>query len=272
MTDLQQKLLEMMRWLHAFIVKNNLKYYVFGGTMLGAARHGGFIPWDDDIDIIMPREDYERLCKLLEKPIDHYVIETPYSQNRDYIYTFAKFYDIKTTMREHLRKDVVRGVAIDIFPIDGLGNTLEEAKKYYKKIDRKNAFRDARVCAYRKGRKWYKNLAIFIARLIPSSFINEHKMCQKIDKLNKERKFDDYQYFGVNMSRYRGRDIHNKDLLGKPTEFKFENIVVYGFEHYDEYLSEVFGNWRELPPKEKQQPEHDFVDLDLNTSFLIKKE
>ena len=268
MTDLQNKVLEMMKWLHKFIVDNGLRYYVFGGTMLGAARHKGFIPWDDDIDIIMPRDDYEKLCSLLKTPIDHYVIETPYSENKDYVYSFAKLYDINTTMTEHLRKDVTRGVAIDIFPIDGLGNTLEEAKRYYRKIDRKNAFKDARVCAYRKGRKWYKNFAIFLARLIPNCFVSEHKLCQKIDALNKKRSMNDYQFFGINMSKYRSRDIHNKDLLGKPTEFVFEDTVVYGFEHYEEYLRETFGDWKKLPPESSRHPDHDFINLDLNKSFM----
>ena len=66
MNELQKKLLEMLGWLHNFISSHGLRYYVYGGTMLGAARHHGFIPWDDDVDIVMPREDYEKLCVLLK--------------------------------------------------------------------------------------------------------------------------------------------------------------------------------------------------------------
>ena len=249
MNDLQKKLLEMLSWLHNFIVEHKLTYYVMNGTMLGAARHNGFIPWDDDVDIAMPRKDYEILCDLLKNPIDHYVIESPNGDADDFLYTYAKFYDMNTSMTEYSRKNICRGVYIDIFPLDGLGNTLEEAKKYYKKIDRKNMFLMTRVCAYRKQRKWYKNLAIFLGRLIPNFMINEKKLCVKIDKLNKARDFDNYQYFGLNMSAYRERDIHNKDILGKPTEYKFENIVVYGPEKYDEYLMKHMVNWRKYDEK-----------------------
>ena len=76
MDDFQKKLVDMLRWLVEFLEKNNLRYYVVEGTMLGAVRHEGLIPWDDDIDIGMPRADYEKLIELLSNPIDHYVVES----------------------------------------------------------------------------------------------------------------------------------------------------------------------------------------------------
>ena len=73
--ELQKRLLEMMHWFHSFCVNNNLRYYALGGTMLGAARHQGFIPWDDDLDIGMPRKDYDTLSALLQNhPDDRYVL------------------------------------------------------------------------------------------------------------------------------------------------------------------------------------------------------
>ena len=98
LNPLQQKLLEMLTWLSKYIESNHLTYYVIGGTFLGAVRHKGFIPWDDDIDIAMPRKDYETLIKLLSKPVDHYVIESPDNCGKDFTYNLAKFYDLDTTM------------------------------------------------------------------------------------------------------------------------------------------------------------------------------
>lgn len=268
MNELQLKLLEMMSWLHSFITSHNLRYYVYGGTMLGVARHQGFIPWDDDVDIVMPRKDYEILCELLKSPIEHYVIETPKSNAKDYLYTYAKFYDTSTSMTELARINVNRGVYIDIFPLDGLGNTLEEAQKYYKKIDNKNMLHAMRTCAYRKGRKWYKNIAVFLGGIIPNFIINNKKLSREIDELNKRRDFDEYQYFGVNMSTYRSKDIHNQNILGKPTLYKFENIEVYGPENFEAYLTETYGDWRQLPPVDKRHSTHSFINLNMHKSYM----
>ena len=157
---LQEKLLEMFTWLVDFMSKNNLRYYMIGGTMLGAVRHQGFIPWDDDIDIAMPRSDYEKLIALLKDPVDHYLIETPRSLEKDYVYGYAKLYDMNTTMTEKKRKNITRGIYIDIFPLDGIGNTLDESYKNYKKIDRLHMLLAMKECAYRRGRKWWKNMAV----------------------------------------------------------------------------------------------------------------
>ena len=76
--ELQRHLLGMLIWFHDFCVKNNIRYYALGGTMLGAARHQGFIPWDDDIDVGIPRTDYEKLISLIgNRKIDYYYLETP---------------------------------------------------------------------------------------------------------------------------------------------------------------------------------------------------
>lgn len=268
MTQLQNKLLEMLAWLDKFIREHNLTYYAIGGTLIGAARHQGFIPWDDDIDIAMPRDDYKKLCELLKTPIDHYVIETPDSEKNDFLYTFAKFYDTNTSMTEFLKTKVRRGVYIDIFPLDGIGHTQKEALKNYKAIDRKNMFLMTRICNYRKDRKWYKNIAIFFSQLIPNFFINEKKLVLNIDQLNQKYSFNDCEYISLTMSTYRKKDIHRKTLLGIPVELPFENIKLLAPQYYDEYLSETFGNWRILPPIEKRKSAHDFIELDFEKSYI----
>jgi lipopolysaccharide cholinephosphotransferase len=79
MTELQSRLLEMLKWFHSFCMENNIKYYALGGTALGAIRHNGFIPWDDDIDVGMPREEYNKLIFLMSKKNENtqYEIEVP---------------------------------------------------------------------------------------------------------------------------------------------------------------------------------------------------
>lgn len=265
MNPLQIKLLEMFNWLTDFLHKNNLRYYLIGGTMLGAVRHEGFIPWDDDIDIGMPRDDYERLIKLLEKPIEHYYIESPYGNAKDYLYGIAKFYDMNTSMTELTRKGIKRGVFIDIFPLDGIGNKEDEAIRNYKKIDRTNMLLAMLTCAYRKDRKWWKNCAVFIGRLIPVSAKN---CARKLDKLCSEHNFDQFTWVGNLMSTYRSRELMPKEIFGTPTLYNFEGLHVYGPEKYDEYLTQIYGNWRKLPPEDKRHSAHDFSELDLEKSFM----
>lgn len=124
MTEIQLKLLDMLKWFHEFCIENKLRYYALGGTMLGAIRHKGFIPWDDDIDVGMPREDYDKMIELvIDKQDEKYRLEKPL-QNKDFVYQYCKLYDTSTTLVENTRYKTKRGVYLDIFPLDGIGLSL----------------------------------------------------------------------------------------------------------------------------------------------------
>lgn len=268
LNPLQIKLLDMLKWFHDFCVNNNIRYYVAYGTMLGAARHRGFIPWDDDIDVVVPRPDYEKLCGLLgDRQYEYFYLETVHSHNKDYLYGYAKLYDTRTTMIEHTRNDVVRGVFIDVFPLDGIGNNINEFKKQYKKIDVINMLLASRICAIRMERNFLKNLAIMLARVVPSVVFNEKKVLVYLDKLCSSYGYNQ-KYIANCMSTYRSRDIMKKEIFGNPTLYKFENIEVYGPENYDAYLEYLYHDWRKLPPIDKRHATHDFIGLDLNKSYL----
>lgn len=272
MTPLQESIFQILKWFDRLCRKENLRYYVIGGTFIGAVRHKGFIPWDDDADVAMPRQDYEKLIELFSKykdnRIDRFLLETVDSKADDFFYTYGKLYDTTTTMIERTRKRCRRGVFLDIFPLDGLGNTMEEAKINFKRFDRLNMFLLTRTCALRKERKFYKNVAILISRCIPSFMVNEKKLAKRFDTMCKERDFDNCKYV-CNLSGYRSREIMERKLLGNPCEYEFEGIRVLGPELYDEYLTHIFGDWRKLPPKDKQISNHDFISYDLKKSYLL---
>ena len=258
----------MLEWFHNYCVKEGITYYAVGGTMIGALRHKGFIPWDDDIDIAIPRKEYDRLIRNFNGVIDGYLLESPYSGNSDYLYTSAKLYDTNTTLIEKQRTPCKRGVYLDIFPLDGLGDSLEESRQMYKKFDRKNMFLMTRICVVRNDRNWYKNASIFLARLIPSLFINEKKLSISIDKMAAEINRESSVYVANMMGSYRFREIVLREYFGKPTLYQFENIEIYGPEKYDEYLSAIYGDWRKLPPEDKRYTKHDYIMLDLDKSYL----
>lgn len=271
MTDLQKKLLDILKWFDAFCEENDLSYYLIGGTMLGAVRHSGFIPWDDDIDVGMPRKDYMKLQELLKDTKGKYILETPNSENDDYYYPICKIYDTSTTLIEKKRKNVKRGLFIDVFPLDGLGNTKEESIKNYAKINRKYDKLLLAVAGIRKGRSFIKNTAVAFAMVFGKLFLNHKKLLKDIDKLCMQYDFDSYLWGGNLLGAWRFKEIIPTELFGKPTNILFEGIEVSGVEKPDEYLSYIYGDWRKLPPIEKQVSHHDFVCLDLEKSYLENK-
>ena len=272
LNPLQERLKTMMNWFHNYCERNHLTYYIVGGTMLGAMRHRGFIPWDDDIDVIMPRPDYEKLQALFRGIEDNYIIETPYGPASDFLYSYTKLYDTTTTMTEDAAFLVRRGVYIDIFPLDGLGNTYEESLKAFKSIDALNMFIATRTSRVRKGRKLYKNIAIVLSQIVPDSIVHNKSLLQKFDKKCKKISFDSSAFVANCASVYRKREIMSKSIYGKPTLYPFEDIMVYGVEQPDEYLSRIYGNWRELPPLEKRQSHHDLIELDFTKPYITKEQ
>ncbi len=268
LSTIQLRLLEMLKWFHNYCSDNELTYYIIGGSMLGAIRHEGFIPWDDDIDVALPRPDYEKLIKTFDNVGNKYVLESPYDGNNDYYYSYAKLYDTNSVLVEKARHKCVRGVYIDVFPLDGIGNTYGEGIKNFKRVDRRNMFLMTRTCAITRRRGLVKNISIVISRFIPQAIVNDHKLILKIDKIASSFGYDECKYVANLMGTYREKEIFDKTIFGEPAEYKFENIRVNGVEKYEEYLTHLYGDWRRLPPLEKQKTAHEFLELDLEKSWL----
>ena len=267
--SIQKKLIPMFAWFHEFCVNNGLRYYALGGTMLGAVRHKGFIPWDDDIDVGMPRKDYDKFLKLCKgKKINNYEVECNEKDSTDFFYGYAKIYDTTTTLIEHSRYNIKRGIFIDLFPLDGAGNEKKEALKLHKPVYWRYQLLMAKTCAFNRNRAWYKNAAVLLCRFIPGP--NNNRLLSQIDKLCKKYKFDDCKYVANMLGNWGEREIVEKRVMGMPRLYQFENIQIFGVENYDVYLTKLYGNWRDLPPKEKQITHHDYVYLNLNQSFYEK--
>ena len=270
MTEQQKKLVEMLSWFHNICVDNNLRYYIIAGTMLGAVRHKGFIPWDDDIDVGMPRSDYERLRQLISNINcgSQYIFEYPGQSNPEYSYLFAKLYNTKTTFIEKKRHPIKRGIYIDIFPLDGIGNDIEEAKKNYKPFY--NSFRLHLMItgAFLERRSFAKNLAVFVGRILSPLFVNRHKLEKKIDGICKRIDFDNSRLVSNLLGGSAIKGIVPQEWFGTPTLVKFENIEVYGLEKPELYLKSMYGDFMKLPPIEKQVSLHDSIECNLNKSYL----
>ena len=273
MNELQSRLTDMLSWFHSLCVENGLRYYALGGTALGAVRHNGFIPWDDDIDVGMPRADYDRLRELTKQIYADtpYVLEFP-SERKDFVYTYAKLYDTRTTLVENTRYNTKRGIYLDIFPLDGMADEYGEALARFKVIDKNFALLHTQTCAVRSGRKWYKNLSIVLSRCVPSFILDARKISEKINKLASERDFDSCKYVANCFGAWHEKEIHERRIYGTPTLCRFEGAEIYVQEDVDAYLKGLYGDYMKLPPVEKRVTHHDFIYLNLNEAYLTKKE
>lgn len=269
LNELQIKLLTMMKWFHCLCVSHNLRYYALGGTMLGAVRHKGFIPWDDDIDVGMPRNDYNKLISEIgDRKIDHYFLETPRSIAFEYRYPYSKLYDTDTTLTENTWPKLHRGIFIDVFPLDGFGNTQEECLKNLNEVLKKTNFIWARTCAVRRQRSILKNTAVVAAHLIPQGIAQDKKRLELINQSAQRYSFDEMLFGGNTFGNWGAKEIMESSIMGTPTLYAFEDTTIFGSEKYDDYLTHMYGNWRQLPPAEKRVTHHDFVELNLNRSYL----
>lgn len=272
LTPLQDKLLDMLKWFDNFCRENKLQYFMVGGTLLGAVRHKGFIPWDDDIDVAMPRYDYNKLAFIMNNQIyGHYILETPKSEAKDFCYPYYKLYDVNTTLVENYARPLVRGIFLDIFPLDGVGDNEKDGLKWYKKIQQNYNFYLTRVAAVRKERSFYKNCAVVFSQKIPDFIVNNVEFRKSLDNMCQKYDYVESTWGGNLLGNWGKKEIVPLKIFGKPTEYLFENIMLYGPEKYDEYLTHIYGDWRKLPPEEKRVSHHDFLKLDLNDSYLGRK-
>ncbi len=269
MTEVQGKLLDMLVWFDRYCTENHLRYYAVGGTMLGAARHEGFIPWDDDADVGMPRKDYERLARLMgSENHDGYILETEYSEDPGFCYPFAKLYDTSTTLIEHVSTGLKRGLFLDIFPLDGLGNAERPDLRWFRKIKHRNQFFLARVCAVRKGRSFLKNLAVVLAKVLPDRLAENRALRIRISEMCRKYDFDRSEWAGSLLGNWWEKEIMPRKTFGEPKEYRFEGHRIFGVENAEEYLTAIYGDWRTLPPEDKRVTHHDFVLCDIHRSYL----
>jgi lipopolysaccharide cholinephosphotransferase len=241
--------------------EQNIRYSLCGGTLLGAIRHGGFIPWDDDIDIFMPRPDYNRFVEYCSKNSTPFALLCNKTDER-YGYLFAKAMAKNTVIKEENNnpKNIDMGVYVDVFPIDGLADTREEAEKKFSKSRFKRELLVAnnwKKFFRSKTRKWYYE-PIRFAFFILSRFARPNKLISAIEKIYPEELFENSKYCATICGSYRDREIAEKEVYTEFVDIQFEGKTFKGLAHYDKYLSNIYGDYMKLPPKEKQVSHHMF--------------
>lgn len=246
--------------------ENKLKYFVIGGTALGAVRHKGYIPWDDDIDVALPREDYEKFLLIAPKALPYNMFLQTYITDTDYPHPFAKIRRSDTTFIEKsLSKiNINHGVYIDIFPLDGypqsnLSNKLFKTKERILKQSIYNIF-----LIDRTGKKSLKTeLKKLVIKLLP-----DYKAAvKKLDNLYKSNSYKNSTIVANFCGAWGIKEVMPKEFFGNGTEGEFEGIKVTLPEKTHEYLTSLYGDYMKLPPEEKRIGHHYCTIIDLEKSY-----
>lgn len=230
-----------------FCRENNLRYSLGGGTLLGAVRHKGFIPWDDDIDIMMPRPDYDKFVRSFNGYDEDLTCEA-YELNKKHRYICGKVYNNKTVQEEpNAIKNI--GIFIDIFPIDGFPSNESHRKTFLRKV----FLWEGIFCLKQsKHNGSLKKICIkLILSIIPASYINN-----KLNKLLTKYPFSTTPYSGAVCGSYREKECYKSDLFTQYTELEFEKQKFMSIQDYHSYLIQHYGDYMKLPPENKRIPFH----------------
>ncbi len=259
--DLQLKLLELMKEFHEVCNRNDIKYYMLGGTMLGAVRHRGFIPWDDDMDVGLPRKDYEKLLSLSKEEWPKNIRIKTAKNSKDLIFPYSKLMNIDTTLVEDRLDGIIGGIYIDIFPLDGAGNSFFMAKmRYY-------------LYFWKQGLLYnnqdYGDKKTVIRRLIQSYARqqNARKLYRNVEKWMVGIDYYDSSIIGNYPGAWGLKEFMDKKYMGEPTLYEFEDTKLYGASDANVYLTSLYGNYMRLPSLEEQKSHRNFIYLNLELPY-----
>lgn len=259
MQELQAASLEILKTVTDLCEELNLRYALIYGTLIGAVRHHGFIPWDDDVDIMMPRPDYDKLLQFLSC----HKLPNLTLYNRQtcppYPYMISRISDDRYILEMENEESVGMGVFIDIYPYDGLGKTKDEAIAFGLKGDRLSS-----LCyqATRKHfaietttatvRKIIKYPVFLVSKLIGKDFFQN-----KLEKLARVKDYAESEYIGcIVWLSWGEKDIFPRKWFDETIMMRFDQYQFRVPKYYDKVLRHEYGDYMQLPPEKDQIGHH----------------
>lgn len=263
-------MMDILIYIDQLAEKHNLRYSLWGGTMLGAVRHKGFIPWDDDIDISLPRDDYEKLLDILKKQDKYKLFE--YSIQEDYTWGWAKLTHKGTgdKKKKYFHPDSSHGIFVDIVPIDGFPSSEKEIKSLKRKLHHLNlVIKSSRFPSYASSIHLptsLKKLILLFPLFIYSKIRGgKERFTRELNQLSVQYSLNDAEKCGHLLSRYKTNLGYPSSIWKDLQDYEFEGHYFKGIADSDKYLSLLYGeDYMKIPPKEKQisHDEHDFYRMD----------
>lgn len=251
--ELRQIELEILDNVAKFCDERGIKWFLIGGTLIGAVRHKGFVPWDDDIDIGMLRPDYERF--VTEFPDSGmYAIRT--AERGTYMYPYAKVVDTKTAVREKDKTARNLGVWIDIFPFDGVPSKdcCPSLTRKWRWIKQYSFTRNLPVFAH--GRKLARKIGVWAT--LPLRVFPNNVAALALKKIAMRHSVENSPYIGILVWGYGLREIIPRKAFDGMDWVEFEGRKLPAMSGWDLYLSTVYGDYMTPPPPEKRKSTHDF--------------
>lgn len=241
-TERRQIQLDMLKEIDIFCRAHEIRYSLSNGTLLGAIRHGGYIPWDDDVDIVMPLPDMLRFRDIFSsKRLKYCDIDT----EKHYEYAFPRIVYSSTFSRRGLFFKSY-GVSIDLYPVLGLPKSKNEVDFFF------NELRDM-LKKRKRMMKWFRRAQKYLSlRTIPGFDSSVRRYKDKVFSFS----YNDSHYLYHYGGDIKWSKVFEEDLFLKMKELTFEGEKFMAFYKYDDYLSHVYGDYMQLPPENKRHPYH----------------
>ena len=254
--ELKQIQLDILKDVHTYCVSNNIKYSLAYGTLLSAVRHKGYIPWDDDIDIMMPRKDYERFIHTYDGKKRDLKVLCP-SSNWLYYAPFANVVNTKTMLIEDNLENVKElGIKIDVFPIDSVPDNTIFRIKLFERVNTLKCLiniKNRKLPAKKKKCKLKIILIKTVLSVIPIAWV--------LDKLAKIRNYQNVNSNMVNDIVWcptGAKGCFPRNAMDYYVDIRFENSFFKVLGDFDTYLRCNYGNYMQLPPEDQRIPRHGF--------------
>ena len=261
LSKVQSMIMDVFDYIYQYLKKQNIEYYMLGGTLLGAVRHKGFIPWDDDIDIGIPRGQYEKFLEEISSELPDYLKVQTYQNTESHHYYFARIVDARHSLkRMGSLEERNENIWVDVFPLDGMPNQVILRKLHMmhllwvRGLYHISCFE--KVNLKRPNRPLSERIVIKFVQITGfGRNTDTRKKLDQLDALLKKYPYEDSDYVVNFMGQYKFKEMFPKNYYGKGKTYPFEHYILSGPENYDAVLTQMYGDYM-TPPKDSDKNAH----------------
>lgn len=255
--ELKEIQLQILDVVASFCEKHGINYWLDCGTLLGAIRHGGYIPWDDDIDLGMLRDDYNKFMYLFNKENEQYKFYCV-ENKKDFNYPYGKVLDTETVLYEPDKKHGKKiSINIDVFVYDNAPDDDKKVDKMYRKRDFYTILNSVKISPVATTKKFHITNIVRIPCYYILKLLSKAYFSKKI--IDNSKKYNNVNTKRIgNFTSYK-KIIVDKKVFSKFTKIKFEGKLYSAPIGYKDWLQEFYGDYMKLPPVEKRVSTHKFV-------------